>query len=221
MDFRLLGPLEVDADGLPVSLGGARVRALLALLLLHRNEVVSLDKIVDELWAGPPKTAEQVVRVYVSNLRKALEAQVILTRGSGYLLQAGPDDVDVDRFDALRTEGRRMLAAGEAVQACEALGDALALWRGAPLQEFAYERFAQSEIARLEELRLATLEDLFDARLATGEDSELVADLEQLVEANPLRERLRAQLMLTLYRSGRQADALEIYQRGRRHLVDE
>src|SRR5690349_24917467 len=118
MDFRLLGPLEVDADGLSVSLGGARVRALMALLLLYRNEVVPLDKIVDELWTEPPKTAEQVVRVYVSNLRKALEpSEVILTRGSGYFLQVGADDVDVDRFDALRTEGRRLLAAGEAVDA--------------------------------------------------------------------------------------------------------
>ena len=222
MHFRLLGPLEVDADGLPVSLGGARARALLALLLVHRNEVVPLDKIVDELWTEPPKTAEQVVRVYVSNLRKALEPpQVILTRGSGYLLQVGADDVDVDRFDALRTEGHRLLAAGEVAQAAETLGEALALWRGAPLQDFAYERFAQSEIGRLEGLRLATLKDLFDARLASGQDSELVADLEQLVGTNPLRERLRAQLMLALYRSGRQADALEVYQRGRRHLVDE
>jgi DNA-binding SARP family transcriptional activator/basic membrane lipoprotein Med (substrate-binding protein (PBP1-ABC) superfamily) len=222
MEFRLLGPLEVDVDGLPVSLGGSRARALLALLLLHRNEVVQLDKIIDELWAEPPKTAEQVVRVYVSNLRKALEPpEVILTRGSGYLLHVGADDVDADRFDALRTEGRRLLAAGEADQAAEALGEALSLWRGAPLQDFAYEGFAQSEIARLEELRLAALEDLYDARLAAGHDSDLVADLEQLVEANPLRERLRAQLMLALYRSGRQADALDVYQRGRRHLVDE
>jgi DNA-binding SARP family transcriptional activator/basic membrane lipoprotein Med (substrate-binding protein (PBP1-ABC) superfamily) len=222
MHFSLLGPLEVDAEGLPVPLGGARARALLALLLLHRNEVVPLDRIVDELWAAPPKTAEQVVRVYVSNLRKALEPpQVILTRGSGYLLQVGADDVDADRFDALRTEGRRLLAAGEAAQSADALAEALSLWRGAPLQDFSYESFAQAEITRLQELRLATLEDLFDARLAAGHDSELVADLEQLVDANPLRERLRAQLMLALYRSGRRADALEIYQRGRRHLVDE
>jgi DNA-binding SARP family transcriptional activator len=204
MDFRLLGPLEVDAEGLPVSLGGARARALLALLLVHRNEVVPLDRIVDELWAEPPpKTADQVVRVYVSKLRKALEPagsdgppQVILTRGSGYLVRTGRDEVDVDRFDALRVEGRRLLAAGNAAEAADALGDAISLWRGAPLQEFAYERFATTEIARLEELRLATLEDLFDARLAAGHDSELVADLEQLVEANPLRERLRAQLMV-------------------------
>lgn len=229
MDFRLLGPLEVAEDGHPVSLGGSRARALLALLLLHRNAVLTLDQIVDELWPErPPKTAEQVVRVYVSNLRKALEPagsgrppQVILTRGNGYLLRAGPDEVDVDRFEALRAEGRRLLAAGEVTQAAAALGDAIALWRGAPLQDFAYERFAQPEIARLEELRLVTLEDRFDAQLALGRDSELVADLDHLVEANPLRERLRAQLMLALYRSGRQADALEIYQRGRRHLVDE
>ena len=126
MDFRLLGPLEVAVDGLPVSLGGARARALLALLLLHRNEVVPLDKIVDELWAEPPKTAEQVVRVYVSNLRRALETpEIVLTRGGGYLLQVGADDVDVDRFDALRTEGHRLLAAGAAVQAVETLGEAL------------------------------------------------------------------------------------------------
>jgi DNA-binding SARP family transcriptional activator/basic membrane lipoprotein Med (substrate-binding protein (PBP1-ABC) superfamily) len=222
MDFRLLGPLEVEADGLPVPLGGSRARALLALLLLHRNQVVPLDRIVDELWVEPPKTAEHVVRVYISNLRKALTPlQVILTRGNGYLLQVGADEVDVDRFDAVRTEGRRLLAAGEAARAADALGEALSLWRGAPLQDFAYERFAQSEIARLGELRLATFEDRFDAQLAAGHDSELVADLEQLVEANPLRERLRAQLMLALYRSGRQADALEVYQRGRRHLVDE
>jgi DNA-binding SARP family transcriptional activator/basic membrane lipoprotein Med (substrate-binding protein (PBP1-ABC) superfamily) len=222
MDFRVLGPLEVEADGLPITLGGARARALLALLLLHRNEVVPLDTVVDELWVQPPKTAEQVVRVYVSNLRKALDRpQVILTRGNGYLLHVGADEVDADRFDALRAEGHRLLAAGEAAQAADAFGEALSLWRGAPLQDFAYERFAQSEIARLGELRLATFEDRFDAQLAAGRDSELVADLEQLVEANPLRERLRAQLMLALYRSGRQADALDVYQRGRRYLVDE
>jgi basic membrane lipoprotein Med (substrate-binding protein (PBP1-ABC) superfamily)/DNA-binding SARP family transcriptional activator len=229
MDFRLLGPLDVAENDLPVPLGGSRARALLALLLVHRNDVVPLDRIVDELWAEPPpKTAEQVVRVYVSNLRKALEPagsdgppQVILTRGNGYLLRTGPDEVDVDRFEALRAEGRRLLAAGKAVEAADALGDAISLWRGAPLQDFAYEEFATAEIARLEELRLATLEDLFDAQLAAGRDPEFVADLGQLVETNPLRERFRAQLMLALYRSGRQADALEIYQRGRRHLVDE
>jgi DNA-binding SARP family transcriptional activator len=160
-------------------------------------------------------------RVYVSNLRKALGAEVLITHGNGYLLEVAPEEVDVDRFEALRAEGRGLLAAGDTTEAADALGHALSLWRGPPLQDFAYEAFAQPEIARLEELRLATLEDRFDAQLAAGGDSELVADLEQLVEANPLRERLRAQLMLALYRSGRQADALEAYQRGRRLLVDE
>jgi DNA-binding SARP family transcriptional activator/basic membrane lipoprotein Med (substrate-binding protein (PBP1-ABC) superfamily) len=229
MDFRLLGPLEVAEDGHLLSLGGSRARALLALLLLHRNEVLPLDRIVDELWPErPPKTAEQVVRVYVSQLRKALEAersdgspQVLITRGSGYLLRVGPEEVDLDRFDSLRAEGRRQLGTGDLAQAVEALDQALSLWRGPPLQDFAYETFAQPEIARLEELRLATLEDRFDAQLALGRDSELVADLEQFVAAHPPRERLRAQLMLALYRSGRHADALGVYQRGRRHLVDE
>jgi DNA-binding SARP family transcriptional activator/basic membrane lipoprotein Med (substrate-binding protein (PBP1-ABC) superfamily) len=229
MEFRLLGPLEVAEDGRLVALGGSRVRALLALLLLRRNEVVTIDRIVDELWAErPPKTAEQVVRVYVSQLRKALEPtrsdgppQVLVTQGSGYVLRVDSGQVDVDRFAALQEEGRRLLAAGNAAQAAGALEEALSLWRGRSLQEFADERFAQPEIARLEALRLTTLEDLFDSKLAAGRDSELVADLEQLVEANPLRERLRAQLMLALYRSGRQADALGIYQRGRRLLVDD
>ena len=222
MEFRLLGPLEVADGGRSVPLGGSRPRALLALLLLHRNEVVPVDRIVDELWAErPPKTAGQVVRVYVSNLRKVLEQDVLVTQGNGYLLRAAPEEVDADRFEALRAEGRRLLAAGEFTQAAGTLGEALSLWRGPALQDFAYEGFAQPEIARLEELRLATLEDRFDAQLVAGRGSELVADLEQLVEANPLRERLRAQLMLALYRSGRQADALEAYQRGRRLLVDE
>ncbi|HEU5216147.1 MAG TPA: AfsR/SARP family transcriptional regulator, partial [Gaiellaceae bacterium] len=218
MDFRLLGPLEADLDGHSISV---RARALLALLLLHRNEVLMLDRIVDELWPErPPKTAGQVVRVYVSQLRKALEPersdgspQILVTRGSGYLIRVGPEELDLDRFDSLRAEGRRLLVAGDFAQAAEALDRALSLWRGRPLQDFAYETFAQPEIARLDELRLATLEDLFDARLAEGHDSELVADLDHLVEANPLRERLRGQLMVALYRSGRQADALEIYQR--------
>jgi DNA-binding SARP family transcriptional activator/basic membrane lipoprotein Med (substrate-binding protein (PBP1-ABC) superfamily) len=222
MEFRLLGPLEVAEDGRSVPLGGSRPRALLALLLLHRNEVVPVDRIVDELWAErPPKTAEQIVRVYVSNLRKALEQEVLVTQGNGYLLRAATAEVDADRFEAFRDEGRRLFAAGEVTQAADTLGEALSLWRGPALQDLADEGFAQPEIARLEELRLATLEDRFDAQLAAGRDSELVADLEQLVEANPLRERLRAQLMLALYRSGRQADALEAYQRGRRLVVDE
>jgi DNA-binding SARP family transcriptional activator/basic membrane lipoprotein Med (substrate-binding protein (PBP1-ABC) superfamily) len=223
MEFKLLGPLEVAGERGPVSLGGSRARAVLALLLLHRNEVVAVDRIVDELWAGrPPKTAEQAVRVYVSQLRKALgEPQVLVTHGGGYLLGVEPGEVDVDRFAALRAEAGRLLETGDAAKAAETFDEALSLWRGSPLQDFAYEPFAQADVARLEELRLVTLEDRFEAQLATGRDSELVADLEQLVEAHPLRERLRGQLMLALYRSGRQADALETYRRGRRLLADE
>jgi DNA-binding SARP family transcriptional activator/basic membrane lipoprotein Med (substrate-binding protein (PBP1-ABC) superfamily) len=222
VEFRLLGTLEVALDDRPVSLGGSRARALLALLLLHRNEVLALDRIVEELWDGnAPKSAEQIVRVYVSNLRKALPPEVLVTRGKGYVLVADPGQVDAERFDALRNEGHRLLAAGDVPDALKTLDEALALWRGPPLQEFAHESFAGSEIARLEELHLLALEDRFDAQLAAGRAPELVADLEQLVAANPLRERLRAQLMLALYRAGRQADALETYQRGRRFLVEE
>ena len=228
MDFRLLGPLEVAENGRTISLGGARARALLVLLLLHRNEVVAVDRIVDALWSDqPPKTAGQAVRVYVSQLRKSLEPggadepRTLLTRGNGYVLMVDDGELDLDRFDALRAEGRRLLEAGEAARAAGALDEALSLWRGPPLQDFAYEQFAQSEIGRLEELRLATLDDRFEAELGAGRDSELVADLEQLVDANPLRERFRGQLMVALYRSGRQAEALEIYQRGRRLMVDE
>jgi DNA-binding SARP family transcriptional activator/basic membrane lipoprotein Med (substrate-binding protein (PBP1-ABC) superfamily) len=222
MDFRLLGPLEADLDGQPCSFGNSRARALLALLLLHRNEVLAVDRIVDELWPeGPPKTAEQVVRVYVSQLRKALEPGRLVTRGSGYLLATAPEEVDLDRFDSLRAEGRRAFDAGENARAVEALDQALSLWRGPPLQDFAHESFARSEAARLDELRLTTLEDRFDAQLAVGQDADLVADLEQLVRTHPLRARLRAQLMLALYRSGRHADALEAYERGRRLLLDD
>jgi DNA-binding SARP family transcriptional activator/basic membrane lipoprotein Med (substrate-binding protein (PBP1-ABC) superfamily) len=229
MEFRLLGPLEVAENDDPVPLGGARVRALLALLLLHRNETIPLERIVDDLWGGrPPKTAEQVVRVYVSQLRKALERdrsdgspQLLVTQGNGYVLKVDANQVDLDRFESLRAEGRQLIAAAEPSRAATVLAEALSLWRGQPLQEFTYEPFAQSEIARLAELRLATLEDRIDAQLATGRDGELVAELEQLVEANPLRERMRAQLMLALYRSGRQVEALQTYQRFRRLLVDD
>ena len=229
MEFRLLGTLEVADGDRTLALGGVRQRAFLTLLLLHRNEVVTQDRIVEELWAGqPPRTAAQVIRVYVSQLRKVLEPdrgseppQVLLTHGAGYLLRTQPDQVDVDRFDALRTQGRRLLDEGDPAEAARVLGKALALWRGPALGDVAYESFAQPHIAHLEELRLATLEDRFAAELASGHDAELVADLERLVEANPLRERIRGQLMLALYRSGRQADALAVYADGRRHLVDE
>jgi DNA-binding SARP family transcriptional activator/basic membrane lipoprotein Med (substrate-binding protein (PBP1-ABC) superfamily) len=229
VEFWLLGPFEVDADGRRLSLGGPQARAVLALLLLHRNEVVSVDRIVDELWSEqPPRSAEQAVRVYVSHLRKALEPrradgppEILLTRGNGYLLRVERGEVDVDHFEARRAQGQQLLALGDPDKAVAAFDEAMSLWRGPPLQDFVYDAFAHPEIARLEELRLTTLEDRFDAQLAAGQGSRLVPDLTQHVEANPLRERLRAQLMLALYRSGRQADAIETYQRGRQRLVEE
>jgi DNA-binding SARP family transcriptional activator/basic membrane lipoprotein Med (substrate-binding protein (PBP1-ABC) superfamily) len=230
MQFFILGPFEVREGDRPIALGGSRQRALLALLLLHRNEVVTSERIVDGLWGErPPKTAPQAVRVYVSQLRKALEPEraggddpeVLATRGAGYVLRVQPDELDLDRFELLAAEGRRLLAAGDAKKAAATLRDALGLWRGPSLADFAYEPFAQLEIARLDELRLAAGEDRFDAELAAGREGEIVPELEQLVAEHPLRERLRAQLMLALYRGGRQADALDVYQRGRRLLVDE
>src|SRR5581483_4231086 len=163
MEFLLLGPLDVVADDESLLLGGARQRALLVLLLLHRNEVVSTDRIIDALWpAEPPKTAAQIVRVYVSQLRKILEParadsdpQVIVTRGSGYALRTNPENVDLDRFETLRHEGRRLLDEGLVQDAADRFTTALALWRGPPLQDVAYASFAQQEIARLEDIRLA------------------------------------------------------------------
>lgn len=222
MEFRLLGPLElIDGDAV-VPLGGPRQRALLAFLLLHRNQSVTTDRIVDALWeTDPPRTAAQIVRVYVSQLRKVVGTEILATDGSGYVLRVGDDELDVARFEKRAEEARRLLAAGEPAAALDAFDEALSLWRGAPLPDLAYDGFAQPEIARLEELRLTTLEDRFDAALAAGRDGDSVAALEHLVTSHPLRERLRAQLMLALYRAGRQADALAVYHTGRRLLVDE
>ena len=222
MDFRILGPLEVSQDGRSLGLGGAQQRALLAVLLIHRGEVLSTDRLIDELWGErAPSTAVKVVQGYVSLLRKALGDDVILTRGHGYLLAVDSERVDVGRFEALVAGGRSALAAGDAAVGDRRLGEALALWRGEPLADFAYERFAQGEIARLGQARLGALEDRIDAELALGEHTRLVGELEALVREHPLRERLVGQLMVALYRSGRQAEALASYRVARRHLVDE
>jgi DNA-binding SARP family transcriptional activator/sugar lactone lactonase YvrE len=222
VDFRILGPLEVERAGRPLALGGAQQRALLALLVLHRNRVLRTDQIIDELWGEqPPPTAVKTLQGYVSTLRKTLGDDVILTRGRGYLLSLRADQVDVDRFETLVAGGRQALADDDPTAASDQLSQALALWRGDALSDFAHEPFAQSENARLEEARLAALEDRVDADLARGHDGALVAELESLVRQHPLRERLQAQLMLALYRSGRQADALKRYQQARRYLVDQ
>jgi DNA-binding SARP family transcriptional activator len=218
MDIRILGPLEVARDGQALGLGGSKERMLLAALLLHANEVVSTDSLVEQLWGGdPPPSAAKALQVYVSRLRKTLGADVIATRAPGYVVRVEPDELDLHRFERLVERSRQ----ADPEDASAILREALALWRGAPLADFAYEAFAQAEITRLEELRFAALEQRIDADLALERHQQLVAELERLLADHPLRERLRGQLMLALYRSGRQAEALDAYQQGRRLLDDE
>ncbi|HEX6662903.1 MAG TPA: BTAD domain-containing putative transcriptional regulator [Gaiellaceae bacterium] len=224
MDYRILGPLEAFDGERRLSLGGARQRAVLALMILHENEVVSRDVIVDALWGEePPATAAKVLQNCVSALRKERPGgtETLLTRGAGYELRIAPGELDRDRFERLLAEGRAALAAGDHADAGEQLRKAVALWRGAPLSDFTYERFAQEEITRLEELHVAALEDRIEADLALGRHVELVPELEALVAKHPLRERLRWQLMLALYRTGRQAESLETYRAARRTLLAE
>jgi DNA-binding SARP family transcriptional activator len=222
MRYRILGPLEVLDGDRRVELPAAKHRALLALLLLSANEIVSLDRLIDELWeSDPPKTAKHVVQVYVSQLRKALGSESIATRPPGYLLEIGPGQLDLHEFERLAEEGRLAVHDGRMDAAAELLARALAEWRGDPLADFVFEAFAQAPIARLGELRLAALEERIDADLRRGRHAELVGELTALVASHPLSERLRWQLMLALYRAGRQADALDAYQSARRALVEE
>jgi DNA-binding SARP family transcriptional activator/class 3 adenylate cyclase len=208
MEFRILGPLEVRSDGRAVHLGGAKQRALLAVLLINANNVVSRDRLIDALWEDdPPETAQKALQVYVSGLRKLLGKQRLETKAPGYVLTVGQDELDLERFRELQESGRP--------------AEALALWRGAPLSDFASSHFAQADIARLEDERLACLEERIDRELIAGRHAELTGELEALAADNPLRERLRGQLMTALYRSGRQADALEAYQQARATLVEE
>lgn len=222
MEFRILGPIEVWSDGQAVRITGAKERALLALLLLHANETVSADRLIDELWsAAPPPTARKSLQVRIAGLRRALGEGVIATRGDGYALSVASDELDLHRFERLLSEGRGNLAAENPASAVELLDRALALWRGPPLADFAYESFAQTPIARLEELRVAAVELRNEAELSLGRHAHLIGELEALVAANPLRERFSNQLMLALYREGRQSEALEIYQRVRSSLRSE
>jgi YVTN family beta-propeller protein len=239
MEYRVLGPFEVRDDGRLVGLGGDKQRALLAILLLHRNQVVSADRLIDELWEeSPPAGARRTLRAYVSKLRRAIGANgmpaavagdsehkpgegVLLTRGHGYVVQVAPGELDLERFSELADRGRDALAAGNPQEAAELLREALALWRGPPLAEFTYARFAHNAIAQLEELHLGAVEERVEADLVLGRARALVAELRDLVARYPLRERLRGQLMLALYRCGRQAEALEVYQDYRRTLSEE
>jgi DNA-binding SARP family transcriptional activator/tetratricopeptide (TPR) repeat protein len=229
MDFRILGPLEAFDEGRALMLGGGKQRALLAVFLLHANETLSTDRLIDELWGErPPATAAKTVQVYISRLRKALagggdvgSAGGVATRAHGYELELDPERLDAHRFERLVAEGRRELAGGRPERAATALEGALSLWRGPPLADLAYEPFAQREIGRLDDLRVGALEQLIEARLALGAHAEVVEQLETLIAEHPYRERLRGQLMLALYRSDRQADALQAYQDARRALVEE
>ncbi|HXF73739.1 MAG TPA: AfsR/SARP family transcriptional regulator [Actinomycetota bacterium] len=227
MEYRILGPLEVTHDGRPVALGGAKQRALLAVLLLEAGRVVSPERLVDALWGdSPPEDARHAVQVYVSQLRKALAAggpgsNPIVTQPGGYVLRLGPDDLDLHRFERDVEAGRSALSAGDARTAVDLLRDALRLFRGPPLAGLALEGPAGAAISRIEELRLTATEDRVRAELQLGRHAELVPELQELVSAHPLREPLRASLMLALYRSGRQADALAVYQEGRAVLAEE
>jgi predicted ATPase/DNA-binding SARP family transcriptional activator len=230
VEFAVLGPLEATRGGTPIALGAGRQRALLALLLIHANEVIPSERLIDELWgADPPAGAAHSLQVYVSGLRKALEPerapsaspQVVMTRTPGYVVRVGDRALDRLCFERLLGEGRQALREGDPRSAARRLGEALGLWRGPALVDFAYEGFAQAEAARLDELRIGALEDKIEAELALGRHAELIGDLETAARDNQLRERLWAQWMLALYRAGRQAEALRAYQELRAHLGDE
>jgi DNA-binding SARP family transcriptional activator len=222
LQFRVLGPLEVLVDGTPARLGGPRQRSLLALLLVHANEVVPVARLVDEVWGDdPPLTAGNVLQTYVSQLRKALGREAIGTRGRGYVVAVADGALDLRRFERHAGAGAQARADGRSSDAAAQFRAALALWRGAALSDLAEEPCARTVAARLDGLRLLALERAIEADLACGRDAELIAELDALVAAHPLHERFRALQMLALYRSGRQADALEAFRRGREALVAE
>ena len=222
MEFRILGPLEAyNSSGTEIRLPAGRERALFAALLLRRGEVVSTDALIDALWGRrPPSTASKAVQGYVSHLRRALGDGVLITKPPGYVLRVDVASIDAERFERQAAEGRRALEDADPGGALANLDAALALWRGPALADFTFNDFAQSEIQRLAERRLETQEDRIEALFELGRHGGLVAELEALVAAHPGRERLRAQSMLALYRSGRQADALEVFRDGRRRAAE-
>ena len=219
IEFKVLGPLEVVADGHPLELNRKMQRSLLALLLLDAGEVVSSDRLIEELWGNKsPKAAIHSLQNLVSDLRKVLGRDTVRTREPGYVLDVDRNRIDLHQFErlvALAAEG------GDAERRSSLLREALALWRGPPLADLTFEPFAHVEVARLEELRTAAREELMQADLDLGRHSRLIPELEALVAAHQLRERLRGQLMVALYRSGRQAEALEAYRAARETLVEE
>jgi DNA-binding SARP family transcriptional activator/pimeloyl-ACP methyl ester carboxylesterase len=221
MEFRLLGPLEVRDSAGTIALAGRKQRALLARLLLDANRTVAADRLVDDLWGEDvPESAQKMVQIYVSQLRKVLPADMLRTRPPGYVIEVDPAAIDLVRFEQLRLEGEAAHTAGDAALAAERFGEALGLWRGDALGEF-QEPFARAEAGRLEELHLACIEARIAADLDRGRHAELVAELDVLVGRHPLREGLRAQQLLALYRSGRQSEALAAYHVFRTQLSDE
>src|SRR4051794_35200300 len=223
MEFGILGPLEVRVDGRTVAFGGARPRAVFAVLALNANQPVSAERLAVALWGEDvPPSAIKTVQVYVARLRKALEdPDVLVTTPAGYCLRVGPGELDAERFERRVAAGRAALADGRGEEAAAALREALDLWRGPPLAELGSVPFAAGEIARLEEQRLAALEVRVEADLAAGRHAELVGELTQLTREHPWRERLPAHLMLALYRSGRHAEALHVFRQARAQLTDD
>jgi DNA-binding SARP family transcriptional activator len=218
LKFRILGPLEVSGGQGPLTLGGSKQRALLALLLLSAGRVVPTDTLVDQLWGErPPRTAVTSLQNFLSQLRKLLGSDIVVTQSPGYLLRVERSQIDAFRFEQMLNEAKVL----DAAERSRKLVEALALWRGQPLADFTFEAFAQAEIRRLEGLHASALEDRIDADLEAGRHNELIGELQSLIETHPLRERLRAQLMLALYRSGRQAESLQLYHETRRALVEE
>jgi class 3 adenylate cyclase/DNA-binding SARP family transcriptional activator len=222
MEFRILGPLEVRDGDREVRLRAGKQRALLALLLVNANRTLAIDRIVDDLWGEDvPESAQKMVQIHVSKLRKVLAPGLLHTRPPGYSLQLAPDEIDLHRFEQLLAKARTSLDVGRAEEASADFRAALELWRGPALAEFASEPFALAERARLEEVRISALEGRVEADLLLGRHGALVGELEALIARYPLREGLRRQHMLALYRSGRQAEALTAYQEARRSLADE
>ncbi|MBV8958368.1 MAG: AfsR/SARP family transcriptional regulator, partial [Actinobacteria bacterium] len=228
MEIRLLGPVQlVGAGGIPAGIGGPKERAALAVLALHANQAVSEDRLIDALWGNdPPRTAARTLQSHVSRLRRAFHEEAadvfsLEAQAGGWILRTPIDAVDIARFEALLAKGRQAVAQSDHLAAALAFGDALRLWRGRALDEFADEPWAAGDAVRLEELRVLALEERIEAELACGRHHEVVGDLEAACRTHPLRERLWGQRMVALYRAGRQADALRAFQELRRTLSEE
>ena len=221
MEFGVLGPLIVRTAGREVTPGPAKQRALLALLIVHRNEIVPIDTLVDGLWDGrPPATAHKIIQGYVSQVRRAIGGDVLQTRPGGYRLELAPDDLDAVRFEGLLERGRARLTTNPRA-AVELLNEAMQLWRGPALAEFGALDFAVGEADRLDQLRLLALEGRIEADIALGRHAAVIPELRALTREYPLREDLRGLHMLALYRAGRQGESLAVYADARTTLVEE